>query len=72
MRIVYLLVLFLSTFIAILSLMNNGSLHSFSFVTVNTLQIDALICVTSSFSLLRLLLFAINACHKCVTYLGYD
>ena len=68
---VYLLVLFLFAFIGILSLVSNRSLHSFSFVTINTLQTDALICVTSSFLLLRLLLFDINACHKCVTYLGF-
>ena len=69
--IVYLLVLFFSSFITILSLMSKGSLHSFSFVTVNTLQVNALVYVTSSFPLLRLLLFGINACHKCVTYLGF-
>ena len=38
---VYLLVLFFSSFIAILSLMSNGSLYSFLFATVNTLQTDA-------------------------------
>ena len=31
--------------LAILSLMTNGSLHSFSFVMVNMLQTDASICV---------------------------
>ena len=68
---VYLLVLFLSGLIAILSLMSNGSLHSFSFVTVNMLQTNTLICVMSSFRLLCPLLLDINARHKCVTYLGF-
>ena len=71
LEIVYLLVLFLPGFIAILSLMSNRSLHSFSFVMINMLQIIALICITSSFSLLHLLLFGINVCHRCVTYLRF-
>ena len=70
-RIVYPLVLFFFSFITILSIMSNGSLHLFSFVTVNTLQIDTLVCVTSSFPLLRLLFFGINTRHKCVMYLGF-
>ena len=68
---VYLLVLFFSGFIAILSLVSNRSLHSFSFVMVNMLQANALICVTPSFLLLRPLLFSINARHKHIMYLGF-
>jgi len=67
----YLLVLFFYGFKAILSLMSNRSLHSFSFVMVNTLQANALICVMSSFLLLRPLVFGINTRHKCITYLGF-
>ena len=66
-----LLVSFSSGFKAILSLISNGSLHSLLRKTASALQMVVLICVMSSFPLLCLLLFGLNAHHKCETYLGF-